>query len=66
MGRDAHLPLDAATPSSPDDPAADAQSQRDRSLEHDAENRVGALQAAGAVSPPDGDVFTPPLLQRLF
>ena len=31
------------------DPAADAQAQRDRSLEHDAENRVGALPSPGAL-----------------
>ena len=32
------------------DPATDAQAQRDRSLEHDAENRVGALLATNAVT----------------
>ena len=34
----------------PPDPVADAQAQRDRSLEHDAENRVGALPATNAVT----------------
>tara|TARA_B100001939_G_scaffold301263_1_gene277719 strand:- start:489 stop:677 length:189 start_codon:yes stop_codon:yes gene_type:complete len=33
----------------PPDPVADAQAQRDRSLDNDAENRVGALQATSAV-----------------
>ena len=39
----------ATTATSADDPAADASAQRDRSLDNDAENRVGALQATGAV-----------------
>ena len=43
------LQLGATPSTSADDPAADAQAQRDRSLEHDAENRVGALPSPGAL-----------------
>ena len=49
MDSSAHLQLGDATVSSADDPAADAQAQRDRSLDNDVENRLGALQASGAL-----------------
>ena len=52
MGRSAHLLLDPATPTSPDDPAADAQAQRHRGLGDDAENRLGSMLATGAVTKP--------------
>ena len=45
----AHLQLGAAPSTSADDPAADAPAQRDRSLDNDAENRVGALPATSAL-----------------
>ena len=41
-----HLPLDPATPSSPDDPAQDAAPQRHRGLGDHAENRLGQRQTA--------------------
>ena len=50
MGSGAHLRLVATTAASADDRAADAPAQRDRSLEHDAENRVGALPPACALT----------------
>ena len=49
MGRGPHLPLDPAPLTRPDDSAADASAQRDRSLEHDAETGLGPMQAPGAL-----------------
>ena len=40
MGRGAHLQLDPTSITSPDDSAADAQTQRHRGLGDDAENRL--------------------------
>ena len=49
MGGGAYLQLDSTPATSAPDPAADAPAQRDRRLDNDAENRVGALPATGAV-----------------
>ena len=43
MGGDAHLQMDSAQSTGAPDPAADASAQRDRSLEHDAQNRLAEL-----------------------
>ena len=45
----AHLQLDPATPTSPDDSAADAQAQRHRGLGDDAKDRQEALPPACAL-----------------
>ena len=49
----AHLQLGATPSTSADDPAADAQAQRNRSLEHDAENRVGQAEGIAGVNGAD-------------
>ena len=46
----AHLHLGATPSTSADDPAADTQAQRDRSLDNDAENRLEALPPACALA----------------
>ena len=43
MGGGAHLQMDSAQSTGAPDPAADAAAQRDRSLEHDAQNRLAEL-----------------------
>ena len=43
MGRGADIQMDSAQSTGAPDPAADAAAQRDRSLEHDAQNRLAEL-----------------------
>jgi len=49
MGFGAHLHLDSTQATGSRNRAQDAQAQRDRSLDNDAENRLGALPATGAL-----------------
>jgi len=50
MGSGANLQLDPAQPAGTSDPKTDALAQRNRSLEHDAENRLAALLTTGEVN----------------
>ena len=43
MGGGAHLQMDSAQSTIAPDPAANAAAQRDRSLKHDAQNRLAEL-----------------------
>ena len=43
MGGGAHLQMDSTKSTGAPDPAADAAAQRDKSLEHDAQNRLAEL-----------------------
>ena len=50
VGGGAHLQLDSAQATGAPDPAADVVAQHDRSLEHDAEDRLAALFTARALT----------------
>ena len=58
VGGGAHLQLDPAQPAGSPDPATDAAAQRHRSLEHDAQNRLATLSAAGALMNLSDDCWT--------
>ena len=59
VGSGAHLQLDPTQPAGSPDPAADAAAKRDRSLEHDAENRLATLSPAGVLMNLSDDCWTP-------